>query len=118
MSKSLSRYQKRIAREFDFNGEKYNVRGLTNREIERSEKLDSTLKNPFFFGVGLLAPDGEQEFTQGEGEADAQFAERVRGELLDVPLPTMRRLIDEIVKTTMPPKDMETFVKNSEATAT
>lgn len=112
MSQNLARYRKRIARAFDFNGETYHVRGLTNGEIARAEKLENTLKNSLFFGFGLLSPDGSQEFTQNEGETDAEFAERIRAELTDVPLPTMRELIDQIVKTTMPPKDAESLIKN------
>lgn len=118
MSDSLKRYQKRIRHEFEFNGETYQVRGLTNREIERSEQLENKLKNSLFFGFGLLTESGEQEFTPETDEQDAAFAERVRLALQDVPLPTMRKLIEEIVKTTMPPADNKGFVKNSEATAT
>lgn len=118
MSSALRRYEKRICREFEFNGETYKVRGLTNGEIERSEKLENTLKNSLFFGLGLLNENGEQEFALAADEQDAAFAERVKAEMTNVPLPTMRKLIDEIVKTTMPPKDMDGFIKNSEATAT
>lgn len=117
MSEALKRYAKRICREFEYNGETYHVRGLTNGEIERANKLEEGLKTFLYMGCGLLDEGGGQIFTQGDDD-DATFASRVKAEMQSVPLPMMRRAMDEIVKTTMPPTDMEAFIKNSAATAT